>query len=49
MLVSDVAEIVDLVRAGEERGSDRMHGCVAPPLFLEITQEGRGNINDHQN
>ena len=40
MLVPDLAEKVDLVRAGEERCADRVHGRVAPPLF-GITQGGR--------
>jgi len=33
MLVPDIAEKVDLVRACEERCTDRMHGSVAPSLF----------------
>ena len=46
MLVPDVTEKVDLVRAGEERGSDRMHGCVAPPLFWKSPGKGGGKDNN---
>ena len=46
MLVPDVTEKVDLVCAGEERGSDRMHGCVAPPLFWKSPGKGGGKDNN---
>jgi len=37
MLVPDLTEKVDLVRAGEERCADRMHGRVAPPLVVKAS------------
>jgi hypothetical protein len=48
MLIPDVAEKVNLVRAGEERGSDRMNGCVAPPLFWQSPRKGGGGDNNNQ-
>lgn len=36
MLVPDLAEKLDAIRAGEERRSNRMHGRVAPALFFKI-------------
>ena len=48
MLVPDLVEKVDLVRAGEERCADRMHGRVAPPLYHPGREERIGTAFSSQ-